>query len=140
MSKRKNMKKNPEKKERSLSLKDDLQDYGLVTKKLGSGNFGVKLSLEDREVIARVRGKFRYKGAKKANWVEPGTVVLVAFRDYDEKLVDIVEVYTAPEVRQLRKSGEINFDADEVIMEDIETVMEEEAEERQKIEDLIAGI
>jgi translation initiation factor 1A len=103
--------KNPSvQKERKFIEKDDDTEYGLVIKKLGGSRFLVKLNLQEKEIIARVCGKFRKGGAKKNNWVDVGTVVLVGLRDYQDTIVDIIHVYDSNEVRRLRKDGIIVFD------------------------------
>ena len=103
--KKKNHKKNVVKEQRKLVEKDDDTEYGLVTKKLGSGRFMVRLNMQNKEVIGRLCGKFKHGAAKHANWVDVDTVVLVGIRDFQDDVVDIVHVYEPTEVRQLRKSG-----------------------------------
>jgi translation initiation factor 1A len=95
---------------RSLILKTYDHEYGVVTKKLGNGRFSVRLNITNKEVNARVCGKFRTKKGKKNNWVEVDTVVLVGLRDFQDDIVDIVHVYTPEEVRQLKKEGEYLVD------------------------------
>ncbi len=103
--KNKKQKNHPVSVVRKLVEKDDDTEYGLVTKKLGDGRFTVRLNLQNKEVIGRLCGKFRHGGAKKSNWVDINSVVLVGLRDYQDNIVDIVNVYTSDEVRQLKKSG-----------------------------------
>ena len=75
------------------------------------GNLG-ELNMQPKEVIGKICGKFRHGAKKKANWVDIGSVVLVGIRDFQDNVVDIVYVYTSPEVRKLKKSG--------ALMEDVE--------------------
>jgi translation initiation factor 1A len=91
---------------RSLILKTSDHEYGVITKKLGNGRFAVKLNITNKEVNARVCGKFRHRKAKKANWVDIDSVVLVGLREFQDDIVDIVHVYTPEEVRQLKRDGE----------------------------------
>lgn len=111
------------KEDRKLLEADDDHNYGVVTKKLGNGRFMVRLNLQNKEVMARVCGKFRHGASKKNNWVEVGAVVLVGLRDFQDNTVDIVHVYTAEETRKLRKTGMLIDDVPE------ETVAEQEPEE-----------
>lgn len=106
MSKKGAKKNMPEKTPRALELKDDDTEYGLVTKVLGNGRFTVRLHMQNRELIARLRGKFRHGPAKRANQVAVDSVVLVGLRDFSEKTVDIIHVYDSAEIRQLKKSGQ----------------------------------
>lgn len=81
------------------------EEYALVTKKLGSGRFLLKLNMKDTEIIGRLCGKMRRGRNKRRNWVDVDSVVLVGLRDFQENIVDIVHVYDQTEVRQLRKIG-----------------------------------
>lgn len=105
MSKKAN-KKNIPQQQRFLVLKTDDTEYGIVTKKLGSGRFSIRLNMQNREVIGRLCGKFRKGSQKTTNWVDIGTVVLVGLRDFQENIVDIIHVYEVSEIRQLKKSGD----------------------------------
>jgi len=94
-----------EEKVRALEYKEEGEEYGLVSRKLGGGRFLVRLNMQNKEIIAKVRGKFK-KGASKAkNFVDIDTVVLVSLRDFQDA-GDIVYVYNPAEVRQLKKSGD----------------------------------
>jgi translation initiation factor 1A len=106
MSKKGGKKNMPQKEQRALALKGDDTEYGLVTKILGNGRFSVRLNMQNREVIGRLRGKFRKGAAKKANIVSVDSVVLVGIRDFQDNTVDIIHLYDAGEIRQLKKSGE----------------------------------
>ena len=114
----------PVKEQRSLIKKDDSTNYGIVTKKLGSGRFKIRLNLENKELIGRLRGKFKHGSQKKQNWVEEGTVVLVGIRDFQDDMVDIIHVYDQAEVRILRKENELVEEANRE--EDETDVVEEE--------------
>lgn len=95
---------------RTLVIKSEDHEYGLVTKKLGNGRFGIKLNISNKEVIGRICGKFRHRKTKKNNWIDIDSVVLVGLRDYQNNIVDIVHVYTPDEVRILKKEGEFFSD------------------------------
>ena len=117
MSKRP-VKKNVPKVEKKLIIKEDEQEYGLVTKTLGNGRFSIRLNLQNKEVIGRLRGKFRKGSQKKKNWVDVGTVVLVSVRDFEDNNVDIIHVYDDAETRILKKNGDIVFDSNREEVED----------------------
>lgn len=100
--------------QRQLVLKDDNTEYAIVTKKLGNGRFSVRLlNTQNKELIGRLRGKFRHGHQKKENFTDVDTVVLVSIRDFQDSIVDIVHVYKANEVRQLKKKGEFLEDIEE---------------------------
>lgn len=92
--------------QRQLVLKDKDTNYAIVTKKFGNGRFSVRIPSKDKELIARLRGKFRRGSSKKDNLVDIDSVVLVSIRDFQESIVDIIHVYKHNEIRQLRKMGE----------------------------------
>lgn len=106
----KNNKGNSENIERKLLEKDEQSEYAIVTKKLGSGRFLVKLNLQNKEIMARVCGKFRKGSMKKNNMVDIGSIVLVGMREFQENNVDIIYVYNDREVRNLKKEEKIIFD------------------------------
>jgi translation initiation factor IF-1 len=83
-NKKKSFKKNTgeEKEVRRLEEKDDDTEYGLVTKVLGGCRFMVRLNLQNKEVLAHLRGKFTKGVNKKDNIVEVNSVVLVSLRDF----------------------------------------------------------
>jgi len=114
----KHRKKQPSCEPRQLFLKEDDNEYGLVTKKLGSGRFLLRLNLQTKEVIGRLCGKFRHGSAKRSNWVDVGTIVLVGLRDFQDTIVDIVHVYDDSEARTLKRQGHIIFDTDHLANED----------------------
>jgi translation initiation factor 1A len=95
-----------EKAVRKLAEKGDDTNYGMVTKVLGNSHFMVKLNMENKEVYARLCGKFRKGSKKRENFVNVNSVVLVGLRDFEDDKVDIIHVYKPEEVRQLKKSGE----------------------------------
>jgi len=89
--------------ERQIVLKDNDSEYGTVIKILGNCRFLVSLNLSNKEVIGRLRGKFRHKKQKKANTVCLNSVVLVGIRDFTDKTTDIIYVYNDSEVQHLKK-------------------------------------
>ncbi len=113
------------KEQRVLMLKDDDHNYGTVMKKLGGGRFAIRLNLRSTEIIGRLCGKFKHGANKKRNWVDVGTVVLVGLREFQDNVVDIVHIYEAGEVRQLRKMGELIEDA-EKLDDDVDVVVDDE--------------
>jgi len=90
------------------------EEYAIVIKKLGNGNFSIRLNMNDRLIIGRLCGKMRWRKNKKRNNVDVGSVVLVGIRDFQENVVDIVHVYDTFEVKQLRKSGKFVDDSEEL--------------------------
>lgn len=94
---------------RILLEKNDETEYALIIKALGAGKFLIKLNMSATEMVGRLCGKMK-RGKNRENRVETGSVVLVGLRDFQDNIVDIVYVYTIPEVRQLQKDGNIVFD------------------------------
>lgn len=96
---------------RALIEKEEGTEYAQVIKALGNGRFTVQLNLQTKQIIARVRGKFKHGAKKKANFVNVGGVVLVSLRDFQDDIADIIHIYDNSEINKLRKAEEIIFDA-----------------------------
>lgn len=73
----------------------------MVSKTLGGGNMEVQCFDGERR-IGHIRGKMR-----KKVWINPGDLVLVSLRDFQEGKADIVLKYTPDEARSLKSLGEI---------------------------------
>ncbi len=97
--------KHTETKTREITEKTDETEYAIVTKVLGGCRFMLKINMQNREAIGVLRGKLRNK--KKENIVGVNSVVLISFRDFTEKQVDILHVYNDSEAKKLRKTGEL---------------------------------
>ena len=110
MPPKKFMKKNPTIVTRNFVEKEEGTEYAQVIKALGSGRFTVQLNLQTKQIIARVRGKFKHGVKKKANFVNVGSIVLVSLRDFQEDVADIIHIYDNSEANKLKKSGQIVFD------------------------------
>lgn len=108
---------------RTLTTREDGEEYAVVTKVLGNGRFKVKLNMSERELVARLPG--RMKRHKKDSWVELNSVVLVSLRDFQESVVDILQVYNDTEVRRLIKDKEYFEEEGARGGEEEETVEEE---------------
>lgn len=81
------------------------QDYGIVEKALGGQTYTVRLTDN-----SNVRGIKRHNRRRKMNELSKdpvGKIILVSFRDFDEKNVDIVHLYDYDESRQLLVEGKI---------------------------------
>lgn len=92
--------------ERKVVYKTDGEtEYGVVTKKLGGSRFSVRLNLSTKEMIGKLCGKFKKGSNKKQNTVEIGSVVLLGFRDFEDKMAEIVYVYNNEETRHMRKEN-----------------------------------
>lgn len=102
---------------RSLLEKDEDTEYALIGKALGGGKFSLQLNMSATEMIGRLCGKMK-RGKNRENRVDPGSVVLVGIRDFQDNMVDIVYVYNPQEVRQLQKNGSIIFDCVQGTTED----------------------
>lgn len=88
--------------QRTLTLKDDMQDYAKVMKLLGDRNIIVVLP-DSSEVRAHIPGRFR----KKKIWVLLGDIILVSRRDFQDNILDVVHKYQSDEIRKIHKDGEI---------------------------------
>ena len=83
----------------NVRIAEDGEDYAIVTRRLGNGNFLVKLK-DSTERICTIRQKFN---RKNKDVIEVGTWLLVADREYSTKKshCDMLEVYSKSEISKL---------------------------------------
>lgn len=122
--KRKNSKNNKGPVEvRPLLLKEDGQEYARVEKMLGDCHIWL-YCYDGQERRGKIRGSMRRKCR-----ISPGDHVLVAYRDFSEKCVDVIHKYNDDEVRRLKKTGQLI----DLGKKTITTISEEENEEEDTI-------
>ena len=83
----------------NVRIAEDGENYAIVVRRLGNGNFLVKLK-DATERICAIRQKFN---RKNKDVIEVGTWLLVADREYSTKKThcDMLEVYSKTEVNKL---------------------------------------
>ena len=87
---------------RELLVKEEEgEEYAQVLKISGGGRYEVHC-MDDVKRVAKMRGKFR-----KRIRVSVNDVLLVILREFQENKCDIIHVYYADEVKQLKQLGEI---------------------------------
>lgn len=100
-----------------MLYKNEDQEYALVTKVLGGGNFRVRCNLSDEECIGRICGSLRHGSKRYHNNVSVGKLVLVGQRDFQRSgtaWVDILYVYSDQNAKKLIASGDfINLEETE---------------------------
>lgn len=101
---------------RNLLLKDDMQEYGQVTKVLGGRQFTITFQGGTTKI-----GIVRSKRLRISNEM----FVLVSLRDFDEKRCDIIHKYTPDEVRKLQKEHGIKLGTDKDVDSDGEKLNDE---------------
>ena len=84
-----------------LVLKEEMEEYAKIMKSLGNRRMNVILP-DSLEYIAVIPGRFR-----KRCWMKEGDIVLVSFREFEEKKVDIVYKYDDNQRRELYRNKEI---------------------------------
>jgi translation initiation factor IF-1 len=105
---RKNMVDNTEKRKLRLSS-CDLEKFAVVTRLLGNGMFYTTTN-EGDELLGRIRNKFKGR-SRRGNDLTLGTMVLVGLREWEApnyKECDLLEVYDANEVKQIRQISSID--------------------------------
>ena len=105
---RKNMVDNTEKRKLRLSS-CDLEKFAVVTRLLGHGMFYTTTN-EGVELLGRIRNKFKGR-SRRGNDLSLGTMVLVGLREWEApnyKECDLLEVYDANEVKQIRQISSID--------------------------------
>src|SRR5271170_1470487 len=88
---------------RKLILKDSFTEYARAMKMLGSGRVECYCFSDKQTKMGHIRGKMN-----KRVWIEVNDILLIAKRDYQSNVVDIVYKYTDSEARQLIKINHIN--------------------------------
>ena len=123
-------------KKRELPLKDDEQEYARIEKSLGDRRMEC-VCFDGVTRQGRIRGKIR---KRKSTWIKVDDIVLVALRDFNDSNVDIIEKYSADEVRKLIRLGEIpdNVHINEDNDDDENMIIFEEEEEEEKVVNLDA--
>ncbi|OII77228.1 translation initiation factor EIF-1A [Cryptosporidium andersoni] len=86
---------------RELVFKEEGQEYGQVQRMLGNGRLDA-YCFDGQKRLCHIRGKMR-----KKVWVNPGDIVLVSLRDFQDSKGDIILKYTPDEARVLKSKGEI---------------------------------
>lgn len=102
MPKKKGGKKKPVNNEkRSLVYKDDMQEYGIMTKMLGDRRIMVML-VDKTEIMAVIPGRFR-----KRCWMKAGDTLIVSRREFQESKWDVCYKYNEDEVRVMVRKDEL---------------------------------
>ena len=86
---------------KKLIKKSEGEEYAYVIDKKGGPILGLRL-LDDRMVLGVIRGKMR-----KRVWINPGDIILVSIRGFQDNKVDVIAKYTDDEVRKLIKQKEV---------------------------------
>ena len=95
--------KNVNEEKRELLLKEDGQEYAVVLKMLGNNRVRAECFDEKRtKRLCKIRGKMRLK-----QWIEPGGIILVALRSFEDDKADVIARYSTDEARDLKKLGEL---------------------------------
>jgi len=85
-----------------LLLKEDGQEYGLVTKMLGGGRVEVACN-DGKTRQAKIRGAMM-----KKVWIRQGDCVLLGLRDFQDDKADVIHKYSQDDYRHLKKLDEIS--------------------------------
>jgi len=86
---------------KQIIYKDDMQQYGKITKLLGDRRV-MMVAPDTTELQGHIQGKFR-----KRVWFSVGDVVLFSRRDFQDSKVDIIHKYSEADVKKLIKELEI---------------------------------
>ena len=84
-----------------MTYKEEEQEYGLVSKMLGSSRVEVQCA-DMKKRLCLIRGKL-----KNRVWIRPGDLVLVSLRDFEDDKGDVILKYHPFEHKELIKEGRI---------------------------------
>ncbi|KAI0456966.1 nucleic acid-binding protein [Xylaria acuta] len=97
---------------RELIFKEDGQDYARIEKVLGSGRYNARSfptsSNDAKGGVVRLAIR---RGALRRLPIQPGDIVLLALRDWQDGKADIIHKYTPDETRRLHSLGELPLSA-----------------------------
>ena len=86
---------------KNVDKKTDDQEYGQVTKLLGSCRLEVSC-FDGMSRLCHIRGSMR-----KKVWIKLNDIVLVSLREFENAKADIIYKYEIPEINFLKKENEI---------------------------------
>lgn len=116
---------------RKLELKGPMEEYGKIMKMLGSGQVRVVLT-DSREVFGRIAGRFKRRGRRRV-WMNPGDIILLSYRSFQDKVYDVVHLYKSDEVKNLLKQDEIPpFFAEATATKEVQDVIEFDGDDSEK--------
>merc|ERR1719321_2580506 len=92
--------KNNNSAKREVVLKEDGQEYAQVLKMLGNGRLEA-LCVDSKTRLCHIRGKMR-----KKVWINPGDIILLGLRDFQDEKADVILKYNSDEVKFLRNYKE----------------------------------
>jgi len=84
-----------------LIVKEEGQEYAQIVRMLGN-NRCEGSCFDGTTRILEIRGGIRNK-----IWINPGDIVLIGLRDFQDKKADIISKYTPDEARKLKQRGEL---------------------------------
>ncbi len=91
-----------------LLLREEGQEYAVVTKLLGnsrvSGAFFDRDLKREREINCILRPGLR----KKRQWAKMGSIILISLRDFEKDKADVLHVYNDDEAKKLKKKNLID--------------------------------
>jgi translation initiation factor 1A len=93
--------KNENEEKRELTLKEEGQEYGQVTRMVGNGHLEA-MCMDGKKRLCHIRGKMR-----KKVWVGQGDIILVSLRDYQDDRGDVILKYSVDEARRLKAEGHL---------------------------------
>jgi translation initiation factor IF-1 len=110
----------------NVRIAQEGEEYAIVLRKLGNGNFLVKLK-DSTERVCAIRQKFN---RKNKDVIDVGTWLLVADRDYSTKKThcDMLEVYSKSEITKLMemRNDWAVFTGEEPEKKDYDTIVQTE--------------
>jgi translation initiation factor 1A len=82
-------------------FKEDGQEYAQVLRMLGNGRLEAQC-IDGVKRLCHIRGKMR-----KKVWVNPGDIILLGLREFQDEKADVIMKYMADEARTLKAYGEL---------------------------------
>ena len=118
----KRTKKGDNEESKTIPLAEQGQLYAIVEKMLGNRRMTVRCS-DEQERMAIIPGKF--KGRR--SWIDPGMLILLNIRDFQDDKADVVYIYDNKESNRLKRQGHLDalYDQDNDEKDDMFTFVTE---------------
>lgn len=112
---------------RDIFYADEEQKYAQVEKATGSGRLEIQVfRFENNSWAKDVRVGLIRGSLRKKVWIGTGDIILVATREYQEDMLDVVHKYFPEEVQDLKSKGLVPPDAGMTVRDGVDDMAKAE--------------
>ena len=88
-----------------LLLREDGQEYAVVTKLLGNSRVSALFYDRDLKREREINCVLRPGLKKKRQWAKMGSIILISLRDFEKDKADVLHVYNDEETKKLKRKN-----------------------------------